>query len=332
MKALGRWLVALFVLLVARGRRRRRAEQRRLLPDQPPSPRAELVVLALLGLATLCAAAFVPIYAIDSLRRVQTQLLGLTLGGALAFLSAAVILVGRKLVADEHVSEEYPPTDHPAEQREIEQYVDESGGRFTRRRLLKLAGLGAGGALGAALITPAVSLGPALDVAQLRRTAWRRGVRLVDEAGKPLRAAVVAAGTFVTAYPEGAERNTVSSPLVVVRVDPEELALPQERRDWAPQGIVAYSKICTHAGCAIALYRKPLYEPTSERPALICPCHYSTFDPARGGTVLFGPAGRNLPQLPLEADGDGNLRAAGDFSGPVGPSWWGVRRGNQHGR
>ena len=86
MKALGRWLVALFVLFVSRGRRRPRVERRRLLPDQPPSPRAELVVLALLGLATLCAAAFVPIYAIDSLRDVQTQLFGLTLGGALAFL------------------------------------------------------------------------------------------------------------------------------------------------------------------------------------------------------------------------------------------------------
>ena len=45
-----------------------------------------------------------------------------------------------------------------------------------------------------------------------------------------------------------------------------------------------------------------------------------------GAKVLFGPAGRPLPQLPLEIDGDGNLRARGGFSGPVGPSWWGVRR------
>jgi ubiquinol-cytochrome c reductase iron-sulfur subunit len=131
---------------------------------------------------------------------------------------------------------------------------------------------------------------------------------------------------FLTAFPEGADPEAVGSPLVVVRLEPAQLDLPSGRSEWAPEGIVAYSKICTHAGCAIALYRAPLFEPTSARPALVCPCHYSTFDPATGGTVLFGPAGRPLPQLPLAVDSDGALRAAGTFSGPIGPSWWGVRR------
>jgi len=63
------------------------------------------------------------------------------------------------------------------------------------------------------------------------------------------------------------------------------------------------------------------------KPALVCPCHYSTFDPARGGNVTFGPAGRSLPQLPLLIDARRQLRAAGNFSGPVGPSWSGVREG-----
>jgi ubiquinol-cytochrome c reductase iron-sulfur subunit len=112
---------------------------------------------------------------------------------------------------------------------------------------------------------------------------------------------------------------------VVVRLPTAQLRLPDDRRGWAPKGIVAYSKICTHAGCAIALYRKPTFPPVEPRPALVCPCHYSTFDPARAGKVLFGPAGRALPQLPLFVDPAGDLRAAGNFSGPVGPSWWGVR-------
>jgi ubiquinol-cytochrome c reductase iron-sulfur subunit len=90
---------------------------------------------------------------------------------------------------------------------------------------------------------------------------------------------------------------------------------------------VAYSKICTHAGCAIALYRKPTFRPVEPEPALVCPCHYSTFNPATGASVIFGPAGRPLPQLPLMIDERGDLRAAGNFSGPVGPSWWGVRYG-----
>jgi ubiquinol-cytochrome c reductase iron-sulfur subunit len=106
---------------------------------------------------------------------------------------------------------------------------------------------------------------------------------------------------------------------------PSALRLPAERAGWAPGGVLAYSKICTHAGCAIALYRTPLFPPTSSKPAMVCPCHYSTFDPASGGTVIFGPAGRPLPQLPLYVAGDGVLRAAGNFSGPVGPSWRDVR-------
>jgi ubiquinol-cytochrome c reductase iron-sulfur subunit len=88
---------------------------------------------------------------------------------------------------------------------------------------------------------------------------------------------------------------------------------------------VAYSKICTHAGCAISLYRAPLFQPDEPPPALVCPCHYSTFDPADGGTVVFGPAGRKLPMLPVFVDRRGHLRAKGNFDEAVGPSWWGVR-------
>jgi ubiquinol-cytochrome c reductase iron-sulfur subunit len=113
--------------------------------------------------------------------------------------------------------------------------------------------------------------------------------------------------------------------VVVVRLDPHELDLPSGRDGWAPQGILAFSKVCTHAACAIALYRKPTFPQVEPREALVCPCHYSTFDPATGGTVIFGPAGRPLPQLPLEIASGGELRAGGNFSGPVGPAWWGVR-------
>jgi len=131
-------------------------------------------------------------------------------------------------------------------------------------------------------------------------------------------------GSFVTAFPEHADKEDLGSPIVVVRVDPSTLNLPAQRRTWAPEGILAYSKICTHAACAISLYRSPLSPSTQARgPALVCPCHYSTFDVLNGGGVEFGPAGRPLPQLPLSIDARGALRAAGPMSGPVGPSWWG---------
>ena len=221
--------------------------------------------------------------------------------------------------------EEYGLT-HPEEQEKVGQLVDESGDRITRKRLLVLAGGAAGTALGVALVTPAASLGPLLDVSSLYRTPWRRGIRLVDEIGRPFAADDVEEDTFYTAYPEHADGEQMGAPLVVVRFKPAELRLPEDRGTWAPDGIVAYSKVCTHAGCAVSLYRKPTFPPTQPRPAFVCPCHYSTFDPATGGTVIFGPAGRPLPQLPLLIDRAGRLRAAGSFSGPVGPSWWLVRK------
>jgi ubiquinol-cytochrome c reductase iron-sulfur subunit len=137
-------------------------------------------------------------------------------------------------------------------------------------------------------------------------------------------ASSIVVGELVTAFPEGADKRELGSPVVVVRVDPATLRLPAGRRDWAPGGLVAYSKICTHAGCAVSEYRWPLYQPTSKSPGLVCPCHYSTFDPRRAGAVTFGPAGRPLPQLPLLVDASGVLRAAGALSAPVGPAWWGV--------
>jgi ubiquinol-cytochrome c reductase iron-sulfur subunit len=319
-----RWLIAALVLLLGRGRRRPLVdEQERAVPPGEPDPRAENLVLLLFGAATVCAIAVPVIYAWDAIPS-QTQFLGLALGLAFAFLAAASVVIGKRLVVTEELQEDYSAT-HPDDEESVEQLVDESGSRFTRKRLLVLAGAGAGTAIGAALLTPAASFGPVFDVSSLYRTPWRRGIRLVDEAGRVLLADDVEEGTFYTAYPEHADREQMGAPLVVVRLKPAALQLPDDRNGWAPGGILAYSKICTHAGCAIALYRKPTFPPVEPRPALVCPCHYSTFDVADGGSVLFGPAGRALPQLPLLVDQAGALRAAGNFSGPVGPSWWGVR-------
>jgi ubiquinol-cytochrome c reductase iron-sulfur subunit len=319
-----RWLIAIAVLVLGRLHRRPRlASETRIVPSAAPDRRAENVVLALLGCATLCGSAVPVVYAVDGIPN-QTQFLGLALGLALAFVSAAFIVVSKRLVVTEELEEDYS-LPHPAEQEAVEQVVDESGDRFTRRRLLLFAGAGAGTAISAALLTPAASLGPVFDVSSLYRTPWRRGVLLVDELGRSFLADDVEEDTFYTAYPEHADREQMGAPLVVVRLRPQQLRLPDRRSGWAPDGILAYSKICTHAGCAIAIYRKPTFPPVEPRPALVCPCHYSTFDVADGGSVLFGPAGRDLPQLPLAIDAAGRLRAAGNFSGPVGPSWWGVR-------
>jgi ubiquinol-cytochrome c reductase iron-sulfur subunit len=317
------FLISVLVLLAGRGRRRPRLpEPQRIVPPAPRNARAELLAIGLLLASSACAVAFIAIYVLDRLPR-HTQLLGLSLGLAFALLAAALVVTALRLVVTEELEEDYPEPEHPAEQELVGQIVEESG--LTRRRLFMLALGASGGSIALALLAPVASLGPAIHLARFYATPWRRGKRLVDERGRPYRASEIERDTFYTAFPEGADKELLGSPLVLVRLPPGDLELPSANAGYDADGIVAFSKICTHAGCAISLYRTPTFAPTEPKPALICPCHYSTFDPATGGTVTYGPAGRKLPMLPLEVDARGDLRARGNFDEPVGPSWWGVR-------
>jgi ubiquinol-cytochrome c reductase iron-sulfur subunit len=293
----------------------------RLLPRHRAPRWAELTVLWALLLAAAAAIGFIAVYALGA----DTQWLGLLLGSAFALLAAASILTGKALVPQEQKEEERRSLDHDREDLDVAVYFQESGEGITRSGFLKAATGVAGLTVVGAMVVPLASCGPFLDVAQLRRMAWSRGRRLVDDAGKPLRAEDIAVGAMVPAFAEGVDRDRLDASLIVVRLHEEDLHLPTPRASWAPLGILAFSKICTHAGCAVSMFRYPLFPAKVPRPALVCPCHYSTFDPARGGEVIFGPAGRPLPQLPVAVDGNGDLRAAGRMSGPVGPSWWGVR-------
>jgi ubiquinol-cytochrome c reductase iron-sulfur subunit len=296
----------------------------RIVPAGSKERRAENLVLVLLALAVLFAIGFIVTYAEFTSRQMPDEVLGIFLGGALVLIGAAFTVVAKRLVVTEEIEEEYP-SQHPQEQEKIAEIIHQSGSRITRKRLLLTAGAGTGAALGVAALTPVLSLGPVWATGPLDETPWKRGVRLVDEEGRPILADDVVERTFYTAFPEGADPELLASPLVLIRVDPSKLRLPHARADWAPGGILAFSKICTHAGCAVALYRKPTFAAVEPGEALICPCHYSTFDPFTGGTVIYGPAGRPLPQLPLEIDSSGYLRAAGNYSARVGPGWWNVR-------
>ncbi|HET9115281.1 MAG TPA: Rieske (2Fe-2S) protein [Gaiellaceae bacterium] len=321
-------LLSALVLVVGRRRRRPPADATRIVPEQPPNLRAELGVMLLLGLSALAALGFILVYAFADSLPDETQLLGALIGLAFLCFAAALVVVGLKLVPTEEIAEEYPPNEHPHEQQVIAELVEESGTRFTRSRFFKLGLLGAGGTLGLALLAPAVSFGPLFRVGDFLTTPWRKGKRLVDEHGRPYKATDIEENDFYLAFPEGLKgeaKEQMPASLVLIRLPPDQLQLPSHLEGYDAHGILAYSRICTHAGCAITLYRAPLFQPDEPRPALVCPCHYSTFDPATGGTVTFGPAGRDLPLLPVYEDSQGYLRAKGNFDGPVGPSWWGVR-------
>jgi ubiquinol-cytochrome c reductase iron-sulfur subunit len=289
----------------------------------PANRRSETTVALLLFAATACALAFIAIYVVASF---NTQLLGLAIGATLALLAAAAIIAGKMVVPQEtHVEERGELLEVP-QAREVAQMVETGGEGISRRGLLTCATCMAGGAFVAAAAVPIASLGP--QAGSLHASPWRRGRRLVDsETLKPYTADEIQVGTFYTALPEGADPEVLGAGVLLIRLPPRYIRLPRGRRGWAPQGLMAYSKICPHAGCAISLYRYPTYAPTSvQEPAFTCPCHYSTFTPGDGGRVIFGPAGRELPQLPLMVDDAGDIRAAGDFNADVGPSWWGVRR------
>jgi ubiquinol-cytochrome c reductase iron-sulfur subunit len=325
------WLVAVLAVIgrLLRGRAGAAGstgseDDERIVASGTPARRAENAVLILLALAVLAAAGFIVVYAAYPARTMPNELLGLSLGLCLVFIGGAFTVVAKWLVVTEEVEEDYPDV-HPQEQAEVVEIVHESGSRITRKRLLIGAGATAGGALGLAALTPALSLGPLWYTKPLDITPWKPGLPLVDENGHPMLAASIETATFYSAFAQGADPEDIGSDLVVIRLDPAKLKLPPERANWAPDGILAFSKICTHAGCAIGLYRNPKFAPLEPNSALVCPCHYSTFDPYTGGQVIYGPAGRPLPQLPLMIDDAGYLRAAGNFSGRVGPAWWNVR-------
>jgi ubiquinol-cytochrome c reductase iron-sulfur subunit len=309
-------------LLRARGRRRPPAPADPSQKRVPATPRSELAVAALLLLTGLAGAAFVVVY----LSNGSTQAYGIALGLGFAFLSAALGTAAKRVIPQETLVEPAGVHVEPEEERAVEQRVESAGEGVTRRRAIAGAAGVAGLGLGAALVTPIASLGPNVGET-LEKTPWHRGRRLVDEKGAPLLADDLAVGDFRSAFPEGItgpSRERMDAPVLVARLRPDELHMPPDRKTWAPEGLVAYSNICTHAGCAVSMMRYPLNEATSAGPAFVCPCHYSTFDPRRAGRVTFGPAGRPLPQLPLALDAQRHIVAAGGLSAPPGPSWPGA--------
>jgi ubiquinol-cytochrome c reductase iron-sulfur subunit len=169
-------------------------------------------------------------------------------------------------------------------------------------------------ALGAALIFPLRSLGPRPSAAELNASPWMPGRRLVSADGNPIAADEVPLNSLVSVFPEGA-LDSQSGQAVLLRVDPSLIQPVRGRESWTPRGLIAYSKLCTHAGCPVGLFEAATYQ-------LLCPCHQSTFDVLRHARPIFGPAAAELPQLPLLIEDSGDVRAAGGFSSPPGPSFW----------
>lgn len=270
---------------------------------------ASRVALAFV-LSALASIGLTIVYALGGNPQLEGALIGLAMGG----LAIGFILWSKHLMPRGPFVEEREPLASPEPEREaVAEDFSRREGSLPRRRLLVRALVGALAALGAALVFPIRSLGPAPG-RSLFRTPWRGGRRLVSVDGSPVAADDLPVGGVLTVFPEG-HTDAADAQVVLVRVDPAAYEPPPGREDWSPMGYLAYSKICTHAGCPVGLY-----EQITNR--LFCPCHQSVFDVLDRARPIGGPATRALPQLPLAIDDAGMLRARGDFSEPVGPAWW----------
>jgi ubiquinol-cytochrome c reductase iron-sulfur subunit len=298
--------------------------------------RAERQVAGMFGLASLLVIGFIVAFVIfpiddgDAVEAVRNSnlALGLTLGGALFLIGAGAIHWAKKLMSSPEVIHERHELRSADEVRaaslsDFELGTEESG--FGRRKLIRNSLIGAMVLLPLPAVVILRDLGP-LPGDRKAHTIWGRDVRVLrDGSFEPLRPSELEIGSLVNAMPatfedlpeEGPERinERAKSPIIVVRMRPSEIAPAAGRENWSVNGILAYSKICTHVGCPINLYEQNTHH-------LLCPCHQSTFDLADNGKVLFGPAARNLPQLPLDVDDEGYLVAQSDFTEPVGPSYW----------
>ncbi|MFL5725334.1 MAG: Rieske 2Fe-2S domain-containing protein [Chloroflexota bacterium] len=277
--------------------------------------RAELLVLAAFGASFVAGVSLLVLYILGGHTQLEGVLLTLCLGG----IGVGVVIWSKRLMpAAIHIEERHPIGGGAQATDELaETLMEESG--FTRRKLLIGALLGTLAGLAAALAVPVFSLGPAPG-RSLFQTSWKQGAKLATNGGPPVRVDDLPIGGLLTVFPDGDAADPNSATLLI-RVDPSLLELDLDHAAWAPEGFVAYSKVCTHAGCPVGLYR-------SAQHTLICPCHQSEFDVLAGARPVNGPAARPLPQLPIQLGPDGTFVALGDFPEPVGPSFWNVSHGD----
>ena len=256
--------------------------------------------------------------------QISNLVLGLSLGLALLLAGVGVVHWSRALLTSTEVVEHRSSDDGGGSTREASGGAAKSS-LLGRRRLIRAFLRGTLALLPLPTVVALRGLDPTPDEKH-EHTAWAEGVRLLTDIGyRPIRASDLQVGAMVNVMPaslldlpaEGPARlnERAKSPVVLVRMRPDELAPDEGRENWHVDGIIAYSKICTHAGCPVSLYEHTTHH-------LLCPCHQATFDLADNGAVVFGPATRTLPQLPLAVDDDGFLMAQSDFTEAVGPSYW----------
>ena len=318
--------------------------------DEAASRRAERQVAALFGISMLATLAFIVAYfAIDHTTDVFVPgigsvnllhlALGVTMGISLLGIGAGAVHWAKVIMSDTEIVEERHPQRSSPENRKKAADLIVGGGtqaQLGRRPLIRNSLLGALGLFALPFVVQiAGSLGNPTTTNELAETIWDipknpdgsagAPIRLMrDPELTPIRASDVTIGSVFHVMPETLKDSThvledkAKAAVILMRLDPSQFADDERGRksqEWGYQGIIAYSKVCTHVGCAVGLYEQQTHH-------LLCPCHQSTFDATRDMDVIFGPAKRSLPQLKITVDASGYLVATQGFTEPVGPSFW----------
>ena len=303
--------------------------------DPKAEKRAEQQVAILFGLSGLGTILFIYSYIfiktdlfvfLPILGQTNAHQLGLGMGLTIALLGigfgavhwAKTLMSDTEVIAERH---EFRSSDEDRADfvNTVKERAAEAG--LGRRSLIKRSLALSVGLVGLSPLLLLRDLGP-LPKDDLSKTSWRTGTRLVTDPGdRPIKASDLEVGAVAQVLPElrpGQERTLEDigkDAVLLIRLRPEEFQLDAQRKSWTHEGIIAFSKICSHMGCAVALYEQ-------QTKHLLCPCHQSTFDVTRAAKVIFGPAARPLPQLAITVDANGYLIAQQPFTESVGPSYW----------
>ncbi|MGW0733289.1 cytochrome bc1 complex Rieske iron-sulfur subunit [Streptomyces sp. NPDC002851] len=303
--------------------------------DERAAKRSERTVALLFTLSMLSTVAFIAAFVTLPVDKIiyawpighisaLNFALGLTLGIALFCIGAGAVHWARTLMSDVETAQERHPIEATPEVKAKVMEDFAAGAKDSalgRRKLIRNTMFGALAMVPLSGVVLLRDLGP-LPEDKLRHTAWSKGKMLVNmNTNEPLRPEDVAVGSLTFAMPEGMtehdhdfQTEIAKAALMIVRLQPEDIKDKREL-EWSHEGVVAYSKICTHVGCPISLYEQQTHH-------VLCPCHQSTFDLTDGARVIFGPAGHALPQLRIGVNEEGYLEALGDFEEPVGPAFW----------
>ena len=312
---------------------------RRADVDKKADRRAERQVAALFGLSIIgTVVALAAYFMLDdadpaSVSEIQRVNMWIGLGIFLAMMGiglgaihwAKTLMRDHEMVEDRHAMRSSEESREGAIQNLKDGAEDSALAGPQRRSVLKGSLITALAIAPLAVLVPQIgNMGGDWNVSKFRHTLWGPGVKLTrDPDGTPIKASDVTLGSAYHVIPDGLNEldhhhliaEKAKAVVLLIRLDPADLKVQKGREDWSFDGIVAYSKICTHVGCPVALYEQQTHH-------LLCPCHQSTFDVADGAKVVFGPAKRPLPQLPITVDDDGYIVAKADFDEPVGPSYW----------